>query len=176
MLSLAALALIGFALHELLLGGEHIAFIMELPVFHAPDARNIGISVRDRIIDFLKGAGSIILVMSVVLWALSTLPGGDIEQSYLAAAGRFLAPVGAPLGLNWQMMVALLTGFVRKENTIATLGVLYGRGGEGLAATLARGDYPQRRARLPGGADALHPLHRHGGRHPPGDAELALDR
>ncbi|MCX6031894.1 MAG: ferrous iron transport protein B [Chloroflexi bacterium] len=136
-LNLAALALIGFALHELLLGGEHIAFIMELPVFHAPDVRNIAISVRDRIIDFLKGAATIILVMSVVLWALYTLPGGDIEQSYLAAAGRFLAPVGAPLGLNWQMMVALLTGFVRKENSIATLGVLYGRGGEGFATVMA---------------------------------------
>ena len=136
-LALAALALIGFVLHESLLGGEHIAFIMELPVFHAPHTRNIAISVRDRIIDFLKGAATIILVMSVVLWALSTLPGGDIEHSYLAAAGRFLAPTGAPLGLNWQMMVALLTGFVRKENTIATLGVLYGRGGEGLVATLA---------------------------------------
>ena len=58
--------------------------------------------------------------MSVVLWALSTVPGGDIEHSYLAAAGRFLAPTGAPLGLNWQMMAALLTDFVRKENTIAT--------------------------------------------------------
>ena len=135
-LALAALALIGFALHELLLGGEHIAFIMEVPVFHAPQPRNIAISVRDRIVDFLKGAATIILVMSVVLWALSTLPGGDIEGSYLAAAGRFLAPAGAPLGLNWQMMVALLTGLVRKENTVATLGVLYGRGGAGLAAAL----------------------------------------
>ena len=135
-LNLVALALIGFGLHELLLGGEHIAFIMELPVFHAPDARNIAISLRERIIDFLKGAGGIILVMSVVLWALSTLPGGGIEQSYLAAAGHFLAPVGASLGLNWQMMVALLTGFVRKENTIATLGVLYAGSGAGLAAAL----------------------------------------
>lgn len=136
-LNFVALAAIGFALHELLLGGEHIAFIMELPVFHAPDAHNIGISVRDRIIDFMKGAATIILVMSVVLWALSTLPGGDIEQSYLAAAGRFLEPVGRTLGLDWQMMVALLTGFVRKENTIATLGVLYGRGGDGLGAALS---------------------------------------
>jgi ferrous iron transport protein B len=135
-LSLAALAVIGIVLHELMLGGEHVAFIMELPVYHAPDARNIGVSVRDRMVDFVKVAGTIILVMSVVLWALSTLPGGDIEQSYLATAGHLLAPVAAPLGLSWQMLVALLTGFVRKENTIATLGVLYGRGDEGLSAAL----------------------------------------
>jgi len=141
-LSLAALAVLGILLHELMLGGEHVAFIMELPVYHAPDARNISTSVRDRMVDFLKVAGTIILVMSVVLWALSTLPGGGIEQSYLAAVGHFLAPVAAPLGLSWQMLVALLTGFVRKENTIATLSVLYGRGGEGLPAALSAAILP----------------------------------
>jgi ferrous iron transport protein B len=135
-LNLAALALIGIVLHELLLGGEHVAFIMELTLYHRPDWRAIGRSIRDRLADFLKVAGTIILVMSVVLWALSTLPGSDIEGSYLAAAGRFLAPLTVPLGLDWQMMVALLTGFIRKENTIATLGVLYGREGAGLAAAL----------------------------------------
>jgi ferrous iron transport protein B len=130
-LSLATLALVGWALHELWLGGEHTAFIMELPLYHAPDLRSIALSVRDRMVDFLKVAGSIILIVSVALWATLALPTGDVETSYLASLGRLVAPVGALMGLDWQMMVALLTSFVRKENVIATLGVLYGSGHEG---------------------------------------------
>jgi ferrous iron transport protein B len=125
------LAITGIALHELVLGGEHVAFIMELPLYHLPNARTIGHSVWQRTVAFLKKAGSIILIVSVVVWALSVLPGGEIESSYLAAVGRLLAPLGALMGLGWRMMVALLTSFAAKENTIATLGVLYGAGEEG---------------------------------------------
>jgi ferrous iron transport protein B len=66
--------------------------------------------------------------MSVVVWALSKLPYGDIETSYLAGVGKALAPLGALMGLDWKMMVALLTSFVAKENAIATMGVLLGAG------------------------------------------------
>lgn len=139
-LSLVMLAITGIALHELVLGGEHVAFIMELPLYHLPNARTIGLSVWQRTVAFLKKAGSIILVVSVIVWALSTLPGGEIETSYLASIGRLLAPLGRLMGLGWQMIVALLTSFVAKENTIATLGVLYGTGEEGarLAEILPR--------------------------------------
>ena len=130
-LSLVMLAIIGIALHKLVLRGEHVAFIMELPLYHLPSARTIGLSVWQRSVAFLKKSGSIILVVSVVVWALSVLPGGEIESSYLAAMGRLLAPLGELMGLGWQMMVALLTSFVAKENTIATLGVLYSAGEEG---------------------------------------------
>ena len=130
-LGLVMLAVTGVALHELVLGGEHVAFIMELPLYHLPNARTIGFSVWQRSVAFLKKAGGIILVVSVVVWALSALPGGEIESSYLAAMGRLLAPLGGLMGLGWQMMVALLTSFVAKENTIATLGVLYSAGEEG---------------------------------------------
>ena len=137
-LSLALLVVIGVALHELVLGGEHVALILELPLYHLPLPRSIALSVWQKVADFLKEAGGVILIVSVAVWALSTLPGGGIEASYLAAVGRTLAPVGALMGLNWQMMVALMTSFVRKENTIATLGVLYGagQGGAGLGAAL----------------------------------------
>lgn len=139
-LTLVVLALVGLLLHEVFLGGEHVAFIMELPLYHAPDPRAILRSIRDRLIDFLRVAGSIILIVSVLLWALLNLPTGEVETSYLALFGRLLTPVGAWMGLDWQMMVALLTSFVRKENVIATLGVLYGSGHAadgGLAQTLA---------------------------------------
>ena len=138
-LSLALLAIIGVALHKFVLGGEHVAFIMELPLYHLPNLRTIGLSVWQRSVSFLKKAGSIIVIMSVIVWALSVLPGGEIETSYLAAVGRLLAPLGELMGLGWRMMVALLTSFVAKENTIATLGVLYSTGEEGarLADTLS---------------------------------------
>jgi ferrous iron transport protein B len=130
-LSLVVLAIVGIALHELALGGEHVAFIMELPLYHVPNARTIGLSVWQRTVSFVKKAGTIILIVSVIVWALSVLPNGEVESSVLAAIGKFLAPAGALLGVGWRMMVALLTSFVAKENTIATLGVLFGTGGTG---------------------------------------------
>ncbi len=77
--------------------------------------------------------------MSVVIWALSTLPYGQIQTSYLASVGKALAPLGELMGLDWPMMVALLTSFVAKENAIATMGILFGTGEEaaGLGASLA---------------------------------------
>ncbi len=136
-LSLLVLSAVGVALHELFLGGEHTPFIMELPLYHAPNLRVIGQGVWQRLVDFLKTAGSIILVVSILLWALSTFPNGNIETSYLAWFGRLLAPTGKLMGLDWQMMVAMLTSFVRKENTISTLAVLYGGHSAGLSAALA---------------------------------------
>lgn len=136
-LNLVLLVIVGVTLHELVLGGEHVTFIMELPLYHLPNARTMGLSVWQRTVDFVKEAGSVILVVSVVVWALSTWPEGNIETSYLATVGRILAPLGAMMGLGWQMMVALLTSFIRKENTIATLGVLYGSTAEGISPSTA---------------------------------------
>jgi ferrous iron transport protein B len=132
------IAILGTAYHELLLGGEHTSFIMELPLYHVPDSRNIAKGVWQRLEDFLRGAGTVILVFSVILWWLTNYPGGGIESSYLAMAGRWLSPIGHLVGLNWQMMVALLSTVVRSENIIPTLAVIYGtgQGGEGLAAAL----------------------------------------
>lgn len=137
-MSLIVLTVVGIVLHEKFLGGEHNAFIMELPLYQKPNLRIVEEGVWQRCADFLKTAGSIILVVSVILWALSHFPSGNIETSFLAFFGRLLAPVGSWMGLEWQMMVALLTSFVRKENTIPTLAVLYGANGEaaGLAQTL----------------------------------------
>ncbi len=138
-LPLGVMMLLGKGLHELALGGEHHAFIMELPLYQLPNLTEISKGVWQRTIDFLQGAGTIILVVSVLMWGLSHFPGGQIEDSYLAALGRGLAPLGNLMGLDWQMMVALLTSFVRKENTIPTLAVLYGagQGGASLASVLS---------------------------------------
>jgi ferrous iron transport protein B len=136
-LSLLVLAVSGVLINKVAFGGERAAFIMELPLYHLPNWRTIGILIWQRSLAFFKRAGTVILVVSVVLWALSALPTGEIETSYLAGVGRLLAPLGSLMGLSWKMMVALLTSFVAKENSIASLGVLYGAGSEvGLAQTL----------------------------------------
>jgi ferrous iron transport protein B len=124
--SLLVLAVVGVLINRFVLRRERAAFIMELPLYHRPNARSIGIQVWKNSAEFLKKAGSLILVMSVVVWALSVLPNGQIETSYLASAGKALAPLGALMGLDWRMLVALLTSFVAKENAIATMGILFG--------------------------------------------------
>jgi ferrous iron transport protein B len=119
---------VGVLINQWVLRGERAAFIMELPLYHRPNLRSIGIQVWQNSSEFLRKAGSLILVMSVVVWVLATLPHGDIQTSYLANAGRALEPVGTLMGLDWRMLVALLSSFVAKENAIATLGILFGTG------------------------------------------------
>jgi ferrous iron transport protein B len=140
-LPLVVLALSGIVIHQVFGRGEQAAFIMEMPLYHVPNARTIAMLVQQRIVAFLKKAGTVILGVSIVVWALAILPHGDIETSYLAAGGRLLAPVGWLMGLDWRAMLALLTSFIAKENTIATLGVLYGAGEDaaGLSALLNMG-------------------------------------
>jgi ferrous iron transport protein B len=140
LLSLLVLVVSGIMLNQVLFKGERAAFIMELPLYHVPNGRSIGLLVWQRTLAFLKKAGTIILVISVIVWVLSMLPSGEIESSLLASIGRLLAPVGALMGLNWRMMVALLTSFIAKENSIASLGILFGAGEEeARLAALLRG-------------------------------------
>ena len=124
--SLLMLVISGLIMNRFILSGERTALIMELPLYHSPNLRLAALVTWQRILAFIKRAGTIILVVSVIIWALSSFPGGSIEESFLAQIGRWLDPVGRLMGLNWQMMVALLSSFVAKENTIATLGVLTG--------------------------------------------------
>jgi ferrous iron transport protein B len=127
--NLLLLAAAGIVINRLAFRGEHTAFIMELPLYHVPNARTVGLYVWNNTVEFIKKAGTLILIASVVVWALSTLPGQGVESSYLASFGRWLEPAGQPIGLgDWRLIVALITSFFAKENTIATLGILYGAG------------------------------------------------
>jgi ferrous iron transport protein B len=138
-MNLAVLGFVGVLINKWILKGERAAFIMELPLYHRPNARTITLQVWQNGVEFLRKAGSLILVMSIVVWALATLPDGQIGTSWLASAGRALEPVGALMGLDWRMLVALLSGFVAKENVVATLGILFGsaEADAALGATLA---------------------------------------
>jgi len=124
--SLLVLAGLGLVLHHFLFENEHVPFIMELPLYHLPNLRTIGMYVKDNVLGFLKKAGTTILVATLFVWALSYFPTGKVMTSYLSMVGKFLAPIGGWMGMPWPFFVALLTSFVAKENTVATLGVLYG--------------------------------------------------
>jgi len=124
--NLVILMLLGLALHSLILKNEHVAFIMELPLYHVPNMKTIGIYVWQNLLGFLQKAGTVILGGSLVIWGLSYFPTGEVMTSYLSYAGRFLEPIGLWMGLPWPVLLAILTSVVAKENTIATLGILYG--------------------------------------------------
>lgn len=110
--------------------------VNELPDFRLPRWSSIMRHIWFRVSDFLKKISTVVLSASVVIWALEFFPAGDlmhIETSWLAAIGRFLEPVMAPLGFDWKMSVCLLTGVPAKEAIAATFAILYG----GDVATMA---------------------------------------
>lgn len=144
--NLVLLAIVGVVVNKVVFKGERSAFIMEMPLYHVPNARTIGLYVWRNIIAFIRKAGTLIVVISAVVWILSNYPGGDPSHSVLGMVGRALSPFFSLMGLgDWRMIVALLSSFVAKENSVATLGVLFGgsaaagaaAAGVGLAAKVA---------------------------------------
>ena len=127
--------------------GDPAPFVMELPAYHWPTLSNVLRSMWERGWSFIKKAGTIILLSTIVIWFLSRFGWADgafgmleeeeIGSSILASVGNAIAWLFIPLGWgNWQAAVASVTGLVAKENIVGTMGVLYG--GEGNAwASLA---------------------------------------
>jgi ferrous iron transport protein B len=131
---------LGLIAHHSIFKGISSPFIMEIPLYHWPNFRTIGLYVWHHTLAFIKKAGGLIVVFSILVWAFAWLPSGDFQTSYLANFGRWLEPLGRLMGLSdWRLIVALLTSFIAKENTIATLGILYGiqQGSEALSMRIA---------------------------------------
>ncbi len=127
--------------------GEPAPFVMELPAYHLPTLGNVLRSMWERGWSFIKKAGTIILLSTIVVWFLTFFgkaPDGfrmleeeEIQYSILATIGNWFAWVFAPLGWgNWQAAVASVTGLVAKENIVGTMGILYGGGDASVYATL----------------------------------------
>ncbi len=120
-----------------LFAGETAPFVMELPAYHMPTLKNLLLSTWERGWSFIKKAGTVILLSSVILWALQSLGFVDgafglvgeenIDRSLLAIIGNSFGWIFAPLGFGrWQEAVAVVTGLIAKENIAATFGVIYG--------------------------------------------------
>ena len=122
--------------------GEAVPFVMELPNYRMPGAKNVLHLLWDKAKDFLQRAFTVIFAAAVVVWFLQSFDfglhylNGDSQNSILAAIAGFLAPVFKPLGFgDWRISTALVTGFMAKESVVATLEVLLG--GVSVTTTLA---------------------------------------
>ena len=124
-----------------MLAGEPAPFVMELPAYHWPTLSNVLRSMWERGWSFIKKAGTIILLSTIVVWfttyfgwvdgSFQMLSEDQIDASILAKIGGAIAWIFAPLGWgSWQAAVASITGLVAKENIVGTMGILYG-GGDG---------------------------------------------
>ena len=103
-------------------------YVSELPPYRRPTLRNTGLHIWERIADYLQKIPAVIIWASVIIWALTYFPTGnmsDMEHSYLAMIGHWIEPVVRPLGFDWKMSVCLLTGLPAKEAIVSTMGILY---------------------------------------------------
>lgn len=149
-LGMAAIIISGIILKKTkMFAGDPAPFVMELPAYHWPTLSNVLRSMWERGWSFIKKAGTIILLSTILVWFLTffgwvdgsfrMLAEDEIEFSILARVGSAIAWIFAPLGWgNWQATVASITGLVAKENIVGTMGILYGGGEGGAWASLAR--------------------------------------
>ena len=122
-----------------LFAGDPAPFVMELPAYHWPTVSNVLRSMWERGWSFIKKAGTIILMSTIVLWFLMNfgwvdgsfgmLEAEQLNDSILASIGSIIAPLFAPLGWgDWKMAVAAVSGLIAKENVVGTFGILFGFG------------------------------------------------
>lgn len=139
-IGMAAIILSGIMLKKTkMFSGDPAPFVMELPAYHLPTVKNVLRSMWERGWSFIKKAGTIILLSTIVIWfatyfgftsdGFRMLAEEEMDQSILASIGGAIAWIFAPLGWgNWQAAVASITGLVAKENIVGTMGILYPAG------------------------------------------------
>ena len=153
LLGIATAVAMAFLLKRTLLRGPAPPFVMELPSYKVPSLRVLLQRLRERAVAFLARAGTVILAMSIVVWALAYFPHGDrpaaaptagapvvaaaddlaaraaqLEGSVLGRVGHALEPVFRPLGWDWRITVATLASFPAREVVVATLGTIFNLG------------------------------------------------
>jgi ferrous iron transport protein B len=141
-------------LRKVMMRGEASPFVMELPPYRMPTLKGILWHIGSKTAAYMKKAGTVILAAALIIWAITTFPrlpeseiarisaeaaAGDtdvtiatrsMEYSLAGRIGKVIEPVVRPLGFNWKVGVAALTGFAAKEVVVSTLGILYGTGTE----------------------------------------------
>lgn len=129
--------------------GKPVPFVMELPNYRLPSPKSVALLLWDKAKDFITRAFTVIFLATIIIWFLQTFDlkfnvVSDSGDSILAAVGRLLAPLFAPLGLgNWQITTALIAGFSAKEAVVSTTAVLMGTTTSGLTAALSSVFTPQ---------------------------------
>ncbi|MBS1855081.1 MAG: ferrous iron transporter B [Acidobacteria bacterium] len=118
-------------------------FVLEMPAYRWPTVQSLGLRLLDRSKVFLRRAGTVILLVTVVLWVMAHLPysGGkppEIGDSLAGTLGRTIEPLIKPLGFNWKIGIGLITSLAARETIVSTLGAIYGMDPESHALDLQR--------------------------------------
>ncbi len=120
--------------------GNEIPFVIELPPYRIPTFISVIMNMWGRAKHYLAKMAGIILVASVIIWALGYFPNGRQEDSFIMKIGHFMEPAVEPLGFDWRVGVGLLSGMAAKELVVSTMSILYGADGEeSLSTVLATG-------------------------------------
>lgn len=134
LLGIAVGIVVAFLYKSTLLRGEPVPFVMELPNYRMPQAKNVAMLVWEKARDFVQRAFTVIFLASIAVWFFQHFDFrlamvADASQSMLADVAGLIAPVFAPLGFaDWRIVVALISGFMAKESIVGTLGILYPAG------------------------------------------------
>ncbi|HEX3145414.1 MAG TPA: ferrous iron transport protein B [Pyrinomonadaceae bacterium] len=150
LLGIAVAIVVASILKRTILSGPPPPFVMEMPPYRLPNFGNVAQALLTRSTVFLKRAGTVILAISILLWALMAFPrssapqsktsdsAAQIENSFAGRAGRLIEPVIKPLGFDWKIGIGLISSFAARETIISTLSIVYnvGEGADNKSASL----------------------------------------
>jgi ferrous iron transport protein B len=179
LLGIVVAIVVAWVLKHTILKAPPPPLVLELPPYRLPNARNIAQTIRDRSWLFVKRAGTVILMISILLWALMNFPRAphaaangteqtteaseQLQQSFAGRIGHVIEPVIAPLGFDWKMGIGLISAFAARETIVSTLSIIYNVGNTESAGKGAGAESPSlieavRDAKRPDGAPAWTPL------------------
>lgn len=124
--------LVALLIKKTMFQGEAVPFVMELPNYRMPSAKNVGQLLWEKAKDFLQRAFTVIFIATIIIWFLQTFDAqlnivSDSKNSILAILAGWISPIFQPLGFgDWRIVTSLITGFMAKESVVSTLSVLFG--------------------------------------------------
>jgi ferrous iron transport protein B len=136
LLGIAVAVVVAWIMKRTILKAPAPPFVMELPAYRMPSLSNVAHSLFSRSTVFLKRAGTVILAISILLWALVAFPragssvsqGEQVQNSFAGRAGRLIEPAIRPLGFDWKIGIGLISSFAARETIISTLSIVYNVG------------------------------------------------
>jgi ferrous iron transport protein B len=176
-LGIAVAVIVAWILKHTILHAPPTPFVMELPPYRWPSVANVGHAIFQRVGLFVKRAGTVILAISILLWALAAFPratttsssenltteqaaarsGAQVRNSFAGRAGHLIEPVIAPLGFDWRIGIGLISSFAARETIISTLSIVYNVGADSSAKSTSLVE-AMRSAKRPDGSPVWTPL------------------
>jgi ferrous iron transport protein B len=176
-LGITVAVIVAWILKRTILHAPPTPFVMELPPYRLPSVANVGHAILQRVGLFVKRAGTVILAISILLWALAAFPratttgslekltseqavarsGEQVRNSFAGRAGHLIEPVIAPLGFDWRIGIGLISSFAARETIISTLSIVYNVGADSSAKSTSLID-AMRGAKRPDGSPVWTPL------------------